>query len=118
MLTDEDPFFQESNGLNDGPRWFNLKSVRYFVLLHDALEGDASKYYDMSPQLTCHDLLLFCFFRAEEIFQSMRTKYGTLGCHLLVINSKPKKVTNADLALPAPDPWLRFLPRKNSKVSN
>ena len=56
--------------------------------------------------------------RAEEIFQSMRNAFGSHACHLLVINSKPKKGpgSHADIGLPAPDPWLRFLPRKSNKV--
>lgn len=59
--------------------------------------------------------------RAEEQFGALRSAYGSNGCHLLVINSKPVK-SKAGLAndaglLPAPDPWLRFLPRKSSKVN-
>lgn len=46
----------------------------------------------------------------------MRNTYGAQSCHLLVINSKPKKGAIVEPSLPAPDPWLRFLPRKQSKV--
>ena len=57
-------------------------------------------------------------FRAEELLQTMRNAYGSHGCYLLVINSKPKKGSMIEPGLPAPDPWLRFLPRKASKVIN
>jgi len=57
------------------------------------------------------------FFRAEEQFGMLRNVYGFHSCHLLVINSKPKKSSTTDVGLlPAPDPWLRFLPRKPNKV--
>jgi hypothetical protein len=46
----------------------------------------------------------------------MRNAFGSHTCHLLVINSKPKKGLVPDSGLPAPDPWIRFLPRKSSKV--
>lgn len=54
--------------------------------------------------------------RAEENYQSLRNTYGAQLCHLLVINSKPLKSEQVDPSLPAPDPWLRFLPRKSNKV--
>lgn len=60
--------------------------------------------------------LIFESFRAEELLQTMRNVYGSHGCHLLVINSKPKKGSIIESGLPAPDPWLRFLPRKANKV--
>ncbi|XP_059351867.1 trafficking protein particle complex subunit 8-like isoform X1 [Daphnia carinata] len=96
QLNDQLTQLMSSNGTADGPRWFNMMSLRYHVLVHDACDGDA--------------------FKAEELLQTMRNAYGSHGCQLLVINSKPKKGSIIESGLPAPDPWLRFLPRKASKL--
>ena len=60
------------------------------------------------------DLYLSPFFRAEAIYQSMKSTYGLSACHLLQINSRsknaPENVKNDHTNMP--DPWSQFLNKK------
>lgn len=49
--------------------------------------------------------LMFC--RAEAVYQSMKSVYGTHACHMLQINSVSNTGSNP---LPnLPDPWSQFI---------
>ena len=67
------------------------------------------------PNLKDFSILLKSYFtfRAEELLQTMRNAYGSYGCYLLVINSKPKKGSMIEPGLPAPDPWLPWCHARN-----
>lgn len=55
--------------------------------------------------LILHCLLMF--HRAESIYQSMKSVYGTNACHMLQINSVSNSGSNP---LPnLPDPWSQFI---------
>ena len=57
-------------------------------------------------------LYFICFFicifvRAEAVYQSMKSVYGTHACHMLQINSVNNTGSNP---LPnLPDPWSQFI---------
>ena len=46
-------------------------------------------------------------FRAEAVYQSMKSVYGSNACHLLQINSVHHTGTNPRPNLP--DPWSQFI---------
>lgn len=68
-------------------RWFTSTVFKYHLLLHDVSVGEESK--------------------AEAVYQSMKSVYGTHACHMLQINS----VNNTgSTPLPnLPDPWSQFI---------
>ncbi|XP_077982517.1 trafficking protein particle complex subunit 8-like [Glandiceps talaboti] len=81
------------NSKTSQPRWFNNNIFKYYVLVHDQVEGDEDK--------------------AEGLYQSMKSSFGSHACHLLRINSRPVHAaeatpfTNEQGSLP--DPWSQFI---------
>lgn len=68
-------------------KWFTNTVFKYHLLLHDVSVGEESK--------------------AESIYQSMKSVYGTNACHMLQINSVSNSGSNP---LPnLPDPWSQFI---------
>ncbi|XP_065578277.1 trafficking protein particle complex subunit 8-like isoform X2 [Artemia franciscana] len=72
------------------PKIFSSSIPRYYLLLHDAMEGDISK--------------------AEDVFKKMVYTYGAPNCHLLVINSK--QTSYQDDGNHTQDLWMSHLPKK------
>lgn len=46
-----------------------------------------------------------CYFRAEAIFQSMKSVYGSHNCYVLKINSRKKSGSDSDIT----DPWSQHI---------
>ncbi|KAG5334145.1 TPPC8 protein, partial [Acromyrmex charruanus] len=69
------------------PKWFNNNALRYYILVHDAIQDDRNK--------------------AETVFTEMKTIYGTNNCFLLQMNSRPPGLSDDNTHLP--DPWSQFL---------
>ncbi|XP_058792250.1 trafficking protein particle complex subunit 8 [Phymastichus coffea] len=69
------------------PKWFNNNSLRYYILIHDALQDDKKK--------------------AEDIFAEMKNIYGSNNCFFLQINSRPFYMSENNTHLP--DPWSQFI---------
>lgn len=68
------------------PKWFNFNVLKYFVILHDNVDGDS--------------------YIAEKAFDSVKLLYGVANCFLLKMNSRsPKTSTTEHL----PDPWSQFI---------
>ena len=56
--------------------------------------------------------IFFFKFRAEGIYQSMKSFYGSSVCHMLMINSR-----NAEQYTPnLPDPWAQFIISTSKKT--
>ncbi|KAL4234283.1 Trafficking protein particle complex 8 [Mactra antiquata] len=84
---------QQSQFPNKLPLWFSPNILKYYVLLHDVVEAEASK--------------------AEAVYQSMKSSFGHQSCHLLQINSRSlTAVETMKLDTSLPDPWGQFLPKK------
>jgi len=60
-------------------------------------------------------LLLMCVYRAESVFQMMKSRFGIYNCHLLHINSSGSSVNDGTSAEheALPNPWSRFVSRKH-----
>ncbi|XP_076111682.1 trafficking protein particle complex subunit 8-like isoform X2 [Mytilus galloprovincialis] len=87
---------QQTQNPSKIPRWFCPGTLRYYVLLHDVIEGEDAK--------------------ADAIYQSMKSTYGANVCHLLNINSRSIHTAESlktDNNLP--DPWSQFLNKKNTE---
>ncbi|GAB1868073.1 Protein TRS85-like protein [Camponotus japonicus] len=76
------------------PKWFNNNALRYYILVHDAIQDDRNK--------------------AEIVFTEMKTIYGANNCFLLQMNSRPPGLSDDNTHLP--DPWSQFL-TKHSELS-
>ncbi|XP_053984906.1 trafficking protein particle complex subunit 8 [Hylaeus volcanicus] len=76
------------------PKWFNNNTLRYYILVHDAIQDDRNK--------------------AEIVFTEMKNIYGANNCFLLQMNSRPPGQADDNTHLP--DPWSQFL-IKHSEVS-
>ena len=72
------------------PKWFGPGVLRYYVLVHDAMDGDNDK--------------------AEKAFSGIKQTYGDNNCYFLQMNSRPpgQSVEQSHL----PDPWSQFLIRQ------
>ncbi|KAL9976241.1 hypothetical protein ACROYT_G013513 [Oculina patagonica] len=68
-------------------KWFSNSVFKYHLLLHDVSVGEESK--------------------AEAVYQSMKSVYGTHACHMLQINSVSSTGSNPIPNLP--DPWSQFI---------
>ncbi|CAG9855344.1 unnamed protein product [Phyllotreta striolata] len=68
------------------PKWFNSNILRYYVVLHDNVDGDINV--------------------ATKIFETIKVSYGFSYCFLLKLNSRsPNSGTSEHL----PDPWSQFI---------
>ncbi|XP_067001319.1 trafficking protein particle complex subunit 8 isoform X2 [Anabrus simplex] len=72
------------------PKWFCANVLRYYVLLHDALDGNSEK--------------------AETVFDAIKNTYGISNCFFLQMNSRPPG--NIEDQSHLPDPWSQFLTRQ------
>jgi hypothetical protein len=72
------------------PKWFGPGVLRYYVLVHDAMDGDNSK--------------------AEKAFNGIKQTYGDNNCYFLQMNSRPPGQSIEQSHLP--DPWSQFLIRQ------
>jgi len=72
------------------PKWFGPGVLRYYVLVHDAMDGDNSK--------------------AEKVFNGIKQTYGDNNCYFLQMNSRPPGQSQEQSHLP--DPWSQFLIRQ------
>lgn len=89
---------QQTQNPSKIPRWFCPGSLRYYVLLHDVIEGEDAK--------------------ADAIYQSMKSTYGANVCHLLNVNSRSIHTAESlktDNNLP--DPWSQFLNKNTPEQS-
>ncbi|XP_045191789.2 trafficking protein particle complex subunit 8-like isoform X2 [Mercenaria mercenaria] len=83
---------QQSQFPNKLPHWFCPNILKYYVLVHDVVEAEASK--------------------AEAVYQSMKSSFGHQSCHLLQINSRSlTTVETMKTDASYPDPWGQFLNR-------
>ncbi|XP_011160627.1 trafficking protein particle complex subunit 8 isoform X1 [Solenopsis invicta] len=78
------------------PKWFNNNALRYYILVHDAIQDDRNK--------------------AETVFTDMKTIYGANNCFLLQMNSRPPGVSDDNMHLP--DPWSQFLTKHSELVGS
>ncbi|XP_064640195.1 trafficking protein particle complex subunit 8-like isoform X2 [Lineus longissimus] len=83
---------QQHQSPNKLPKWFSPNILKFYVLMHDVVEGEEAK--------------------AEAIYQGMKSTYGANNCHLLQINSRSAQTAEAVTQTGLPDPWSQFLPRK------
>lgn len=58
-----------------------------------------------------------CDFRAEAVYQSMKSTFGGQNCHLLHINSRSLH-TAESMHTDLPDPWSQFLNKNNSEANS
>lgn len=63
-------------------------------------------------------LIIFIYpfvIRAEAVYQSMKSSFGSTSCHLLQINSATQSAQSTNAEEPngtiMPDPWSQFLPK-------
>ncbi|KAF5273376.1 hypothetical protein FQR65_LT04668 [Abscondita terminalis] len=70
---------------NKLPKWFNSSVFRYYVIVHDNVEGDVNK--------------------ATQSLEALKVSYGISNCFLLKMNSRPPDQNNEQL----PDPWSQYL---------
>ncbi|KAF5284757.1 hypothetical protein FQA39_LY04482 [Lamprigera yunnana] len=70
---------------NKLPKWFNSSVFRYYVIVHDNIDGDNNK--------------------ATQTLEALKVSHGISNCFLLRINSRPVNQTNEQL----PDPWSHYL---------
>ncbi|KAG5890112.1 hypothetical protein JTB14_005243 [Gonioctena quinquepunctata] len=68
------------------PKWFNSSILKYYVIVHDNVDGDMAT--------------------AVKTFDSIKMSYGASSCFLLRTNSRSSKVV-IDEHLP--DPWCQFI---------
>ncbi|CAH1153382.1 unnamed protein product [Phaedon cochleariae] len=68
------------------PKWFSSNILKYYVIVHDNIEGDMTL--------------------AVKTFDSMKISYGTTSCFLLKINSRSP---NPESSEHLPDPWSQFI---------
>ncbi|XP_070575139.1 trafficking protein particle complex subunit 8-like [Ptychodera flava] len=84
------------NSKTSYPKWFNNNIFKYYVLLHDQVEGDEEQ--------------------AEGLYKSMKNSFGTHACYLLKINSRPLHTTETAAFTSEqgslPDPWSQFINKK------
>ena len=72
-------------------------------------------YLVISYKIFYHCLLFLSNHRAEAIYQSMKSTYGSHACHLLRINSRSVHTAenaapnSSDAANHMPDPWSQYL---------
>ncbi len=86
---------QQPNTTSRYPKWFfpHLGNIyKYFVLLHDAQDGELAK--------------------AHSIYENLKNTFGSSNCHLLQINSKNVTTVNSAVSSAQPttelDPWLQY----------
>ncbi|XP_071958347.1 trafficking protein particle complex subunit 8-like isoform X2 [Antedon mediterranea] len=84
---------QHSSGINN-PKWLCPNIFKYYILLHDNTEGEEEK--------------------AEAVYQSMKSTYGSHACHLLRINSRSLQAAEVasignEYTANMPDPWSQFM---------
>lgn len=89
---------QQHQNANKLPKWFCPNVLRYYVLLHDVVDGDEAK--------------------AESMYQNMKSTYGVNACHLLQINSRPQTSPDGESSEHdnLPDPWTQFLSKKPTDI--
>jgi len=80
---------QTADNENAYVKWFSPHTFKYYVLLHDASEG--------------HE------FKADAVFQSMKSVYGSHTCFMLQINSRSKMYPDAPEVDNTSDPWSVFI---------
>uniref|UniRef100_A0A6P7FSR0 Trafficking protein particle complex subunit 8 n=1 Tax=Diabrotica virgifera virgifera TaxID=50390 RepID=A0A6P7FSR0_DIAVI len=68
------------------PKWFNSVILKYFVIIHDNIDGDING--------------------VNESFDAMKRKHGPSNCFLLKLNSRPSGSSTAEHL---PDPWNQFI---------
>ncbi|KAI5619859.1 trafficking protein particle complex subunit 8 isoform X1 [Silurus asotus] len=73
------------------PKWFIPNTLKYYILLHDVIDGDEK--------------------RADSIYEEMKQRYGTQCCYLLKINSGTG-AAGPDEQMP--DPWSQYLQKNIS----
>ncbi|XP_028410002.1 trafficking protein particle complex subunit 8-like [Dendronephthya gigantea] len=66
-------------------KWFSTHIFKYYLMIHDVTDGVQTK--------------------AEGIYQSMKSYYGSSICHMLMINSRSAEQHSPNL----PDPWSQFI---------
>ncbi|CAG9759362.1 unnamed protein product [Ceutorhynchus assimilis] len=71
------------------PKWFNSDVFKYYIILHDNVEGEISV--------------------ATSAFESLKTSYGAPNCFLLKMNSRTPGQNNQEHLA---DPWCQFLNNK------
>ncbi|XP_033124771.1 trafficking protein particle complex subunit 8-like isoform X2 [Anneissia japonica] len=84
---------QHSSSANN-PKWLCPNIFKYYILLHDNTEGEEEK--------------------AEAVYQSMKSTYGSHACHLLRINSRSIQAAEVasmgnEYTANMPDPWSQFM---------
>ncbi|XP_050313805.1 trafficking protein particle complex subunit 8 isoform X2 [Anthonomus grandis grandis] len=77
------------------PKWFSPNVLKYYVLLHDNVDGDITS--------------------ASESYNSLKSIYGALNCYCLKINSRPPGLNTGEHL---PDPWSQFLVNKIDSREN
>eukprot|EP00794_Sanderia_malayensis_P018865 gene18865-20765_t len=90
-LSAQQTAMQQSHKEHSNPyiNWFSAHTFKYYILLHDISEG--------------HE------FKADAVFQSMKSVYGSHTCFLLQINSKAKMLPNSTETAPNSDLWNQFI---------
>ncbi|OXU20674.1 hypothetical protein TSAR_003364 [Trichomalopsis sarcophagae] len=78
------------------PKWFNNNALRYYILVHDAIQDDKKK--------------------AEDIFTEMKNIYGPNNCFFLQMNSRPFSGSDDNTHLP--DPWSQFIVKHSDLSGN
>ncbi|KAJ8941445.1 hypothetical protein NQ318_016077 [Aromia moschata] len=68
------------------PKWFSSNVLKYYVILHDNVEGNSTI--------------------ANKAFESIKISYGATNCFLLRMNSRPIRSVNTEHL---PDPWSQFI---------
>ncbi|XP_038077879.1 trafficking protein particle complex subunit 8-like [Patiria miniata] len=81
------------------PKWLVPNIFKYYVLVHDNTDGEEEK--------------------AEAVYQSMKSTYGSHACHLLRINSRSihaveTTALSSDSGISMPDPWSQYM-NKNAE---
>uniref|UniRef100_A0A1B6D9P4 Trafficking protein particle complex subunit 8 n=1 Tax=Clastoptera arizonana TaxID=38151 RepID=A0A1B6D9P4_9HEMI len=72
------------------PKWFSSSVLKYYVLLHDNIEGNLSA--------------------ANTTFELMKNTYGVNNCFFLNINSQTAPSNSNEV--PQPDPWAQFISKQ------
>jgi len=71
-------------------KWFSSNTFKYYLLLHDVSDGEDAK--------------------AEAVYQSMKSVYGSHTCFMLQINSRPKMFPQAnENSTGFSDPWTQHI---------
>lgn len=98
-LTQQQMLHQQQNSSHNA-RWFFSYIFKYYLLLHDMSSENLAK--------------------AEAIYQSMKSSFGSSACHLLQINSScgteesTRQYEEMNGVSNMPDPWSQFLPKYSS----